>query len=259
MVTHTACFQTSRRLQAASALQCLLLLLAVAVGNSPSASGAEVAKTAGITASIPTAGPIGAKYAILGGPSSVLGAPISTPFPAGGGGSGQDFAFGSVYWSPATGAQEVHGAIRDLWRQLGSEQGFLGYPLTDETPTPDGIGRYNRFQGGSIYWSPGTGAHEVHGAILSRYLGSGAESGPFGWPTSDETSALGGRVSTFTGADLWWSVATGTHEVHGAIRLLHHVDTWLGLPTTDEVSVPGGRASTFATGRVSWSEATGAH
>ena len=137
MVTHTACFQTSRRLQAASALQCLLLLLAVAVGNSPSASGAEVAKTAGITASIPTAGPIGAKYAILGGPSSVLGAPISTPFPAGGGGSGQDFAFGSVYWSPATGAQEVHGAIRDLWRQLGSEQGFLGYPLTDETPTPD--------------------------------------------------------------------------------------------------------------------------
>jgi hypothetical protein len=57
------------------------------------------------------------------------------------------------------------GPVRDKWAELGWEQSFLGYPLTDEMPTPDGIGRYNHFSGGSIYWHPDTGAHEVPGAI----------------------------------------------------------------------------------------------
>ena len=62
---------------------------------------------------------------------------------------------------------------------LGWERSFLGYPLTDETATPDGVGRYNHFQGGSIYWTPATGAHEVHGAIRGQWAtsaGSGASS-----------------------------------------------------------------------------------
>ena len=41
----------------------------------------------------------------------------------------------------------------------------LGYPTTNEQTTTDGIGRYNHFQKGSIYWSPTTGAHEVFGLI----------------------------------------------------------------------------------------------
>ncbi|WP_424097626.1 LGFP repeat-containing protein [Moorena producens] len=66
------------------------------------------------------------------------------------------FQGGSIYWSPDTGAHEVHGLIRDKWADLGWERSFLGYPITDETVTPDGIGRYNHFQGGSIYWTPDT-------------------------------------------------------------------------------------------------------
>jgi uncharacterized protein with LGFP repeats len=46
-------------------------------------------------------------------------------------------------------------------------------PLTDESPTPDGIGRFNHFQGGSIYWTPGIGAHEVHGAIRDKWASMG--------------------------------------------------------------------------------------
>ena len=31
--------------------------------------------------------------------------------------------------------------------------------------SPDGVGRFRHYANGSIYWSPPTGAHEVHGAI----------------------------------------------------------------------------------------------
>src|SRR5207302_49498 len=75
------------------------------------------------------------------------------------------FQGGSIYWTPGTGAHEVHGAIKDKWASMGWERSFLGYPVTDETGTPDGVGRYNHFQGGSIYWTPSIGAYEVHGAI----------------------------------------------------------------------------------------------
>ncbi|MBK9317074.1 MAG: hypothetical protein IPM55_22915 [Acidobacteria bacterium] len=33
---------------------------------------------------------------------------------------------------------------------------------------PDGTGRYNHFENGSIYWTPNTGAHAVAGAIREK-------------------------------------------------------------------------------------------
>lgn len=66
---------------------------------------------------------------------------------------------GSIYWTLATGAHEVHGAIREKWASLGWERSVLGYPTTDELPTPDRRGRMNQFQHGTIYWYPETGAY----------------------------------------------------------------------------------------------------
>src|SRR5690606_19446547 len=58
----------------------------------------------------------------------------------------------SVYWTPETGAHAVWGEIRKRWAALRWERGPLGYPTTDESRTPDGIGRYNHFsKGGSVY------------------------------------------------------------------------------------------------------------
>jgi len=58
---------------------------------------------------------------------------------------------------PPSHAFEVHGDIRKKYDALGGPGGPLGLPLTDETATPDGVGRFNHFQGGSIYWTPRTG------------------------------------------------------------------------------------------------------
>ncbi len=164
-------------------------------------------------------GAINAKYLALGGCDSVLGAPVSdeqsTPD-----GVGRYSAFerGSIYWTPSGGAFEVHGEIRDEWAAVGWESGILGYPTTDETATPDGVGRYNVFERGSIYWSPSTGAHEVHGVIRDAWASSGWEVGPLGYPTSDEYDVNTGRRSDFENGTITWNADTGeaTVQVVGA-------------------------------------------
>jgi uncharacterized protein with LGFP repeats len=157
------------------------------------------------------------KYAALGGPQGFLGRPVD----AGAGdqemntsdnrGRCRDYEHGSIYWSPATGAHEVHGAIRVKWAQLGGERSFLGFPLTDETGTPDGRGRFNHFQGGSIYWAPETGAHEVHGAIRDKWASIGWERSRLRYPTSDERTPPGGhgRFSEFQGGAIVWTPERG--------------------------------------------------
>ena len=132
-----------------------------------------------------------------------------------------------IYWSPATDAHEVHGAIRDHWQALGGVDGFLGYPLTDETLVLNAgteIGRMNLFQGGSIYWSSGSGAYEVHGdlrrAWIERY---GGPTGQLGWPVSDESGSPSGnlRYNDFEHACLVWP---GSYD---AIRMLTGFDVYL--------------------------------
>ena len=113
------------------------------------------------------------------------------------------WAGGSLYWTPGRGAHLVLGAIRDKWASLGWERGVLSYPVIDELPTPDGVGRFNHFQGGSIYWRPEIGAYEVHGAIRERWAALGWERGWLGYPVTDETAlADGSRFNNFQGGSI---------------------------------------------------------
>ena len=92
----------------------------------------------------------------------------------------------SIYWSPSTGAWAIMGDIRTKWASLGWERSPLGYPVTDELPTSDGVGRFNHFAGAaSIYWSPQTGANMVDGDIRNRWESLGWEGSYLGYPTSD--------------------------------------------------------------------------
>ena len=210
---------------------------------------------------------IDVKYAALGGPAGWLGPATTAELVAPDGiGHYRHYRSGSIYWSPASGAHEVHGLIRDRWASLGWERSFLGYPLTDETTTPDGVGRYNHFQGGSVYWTPATGAHEVHGAIRGKWASLGWERSFLGYPLTDETTTPDGvgRYNHFQGGSVYWTPATGAHEVHGAIRALWASMGWersfLGYPTSDELSTEDstGRYSEFQHGSIYWSPGTGA-
>ncbi len=105
------------------------------------------------------------------------------------------------------------GDIHRHYQALGGCNSFLGAALTDETTTPDGVGRYNVFRNGSIYWSPSTGAFEVHGTIRDKYAETGWEAGPLGYPTSDEYAVPGGRRSDFQHGFVTWDAASNTASV----------------------------------------------
>jgi uncharacterized protein with LGFP repeats len=121
----------------------------------------------------------------LGGHAGALGYPtgddVAVP-----GGFKTDFAGGSIYWSSATGARVVRGAILRRYVAAGGPK-VLGFPVADEGRTSDGTGALVRLQRGVVYWSPSTGAHVVRGAILDRWRSLGAHTGSLGYPVSGPT------------------------------------------------------------------------
>jgi uncharacterized protein with LGFP repeats len=212
---------------------------------------------------------IGRHYDELGGPAGPLGFPVTDELgtPDGVGRynhfSRPDGA--SVYWTPATGAHAVYGAIRAEWAALGWERGPLGYPVTDELGTPDGVGRYNHFSradGASVYWSPATGAHAVWGAIRAHWAALGWERSVLGYPVTDELGTPDGvgRYNHFAGtggSSIYFTPATGARDVLGAIRVRWAAQGWergpLGYPVSDEYGIAGGRReSDFQHGSLVW-------
>jgi uncharacterized protein with LGFP repeats len=125
---------------------------------------------------------------------------------------------GSIYWTPSAGPWSIHGDIRAKWASLGWERSVLGYPVTDETGTPDRVGRFNHFSStrsrsnvdGSIYWTPGTGAHEVHGPIRAKWASMGWERSCLGYPISDVQNVTGGQRCTFQHGTIIYNTITGS-------------------------------------------------
>lgn len=209
------------------------------------------------------------KYAQLGGAGGFLGNPKG-PETDGTNPTGlrkRDYDFGSIYFTGPTGAHETHGDIAQKYYALSREDGVLGFPVTDEMILADGIGRVTFFSGGAIFWRPGTGAFEVHGAIAGRYFSIGGASSVLGYPTSDEsdTSDKTGRFNQFDFGVIFWKGKAGAHEVHGAIlakwKSLGMQAGFLGYPLTNEIPVAtpaGGRSNKFEHGTIVWTPSQGA-
>lgn len=166
----------------------------------------------------------------------------------------------SIYWHPLVDGATAHltgGEIRDKWAQLGWENGILRYPVSDELSTIDRTGKYNFFEGGSIFWSPNTGAHQMGGAIQSSWLNSGWNQG-VGFPTTDETSTPDGtgKYNHFQNGSIYWSPNTGAHPVRGRIRDFWGQEGWerstFGYPTSAERNVRVGAVQSFQNGDIQW-------
>jgi hypothetical protein len=101
------------------------------------------------------------------------------------------FQYGSIFYvSGQSEAYSVHGEIAAKYANLGEQNSALGYPVTDETGTPDGIGRYNHFERGSIYWKPSIGPHALWGAVRDAWASKGWErNADLGYPITDLFSA----------------------------------------------------------------------
>ncbi|MEV7834882.1 FG-GAP-like repeat-containing protein [Streptomyces subrutilus] len=124
---------------------------------------------------------------------------------------------GAVYWTPDFGAWSVRGTVYAKYLQTGGPGGWLGYPTTDETNHPDGVGRYNHFRHrgqtsdtASVYWTTTTGqAWSVRGSIRQKWIELGAERSYLGYPQSDEYDVAGGPREDFSGGYIRHNRSTG--------------------------------------------------
>lgn len=212
-------------------------------------------------------GAIGARYDQMGGGAGRLGLPM-TDERAGlvGGSRVSHFLGGDIHWSPSTGAQEIYGAIWGRYLALGESRSALRLPVTGELSGALPGTRRQDFQGGRIYWSPTTGAHEVYGGIGILYRQLGAETGPLGLPLSGETPGPvpGSRMSAFQKGAIIWSPPTGPVVVAGSIGDRYRITNLgpvIGLPVSPErdAGVPDARVQDYARGRIYWSHPTGPH
>lgn len=192
-----------------------------------------------------------------------IGACLSPEYDVAGGGKAQDFANGRAYWHPRTGAQFVWGRIGARYQEVGGPESPLGYPLTSEMATPDGVGRFVHFENGSIYWTPDTGAQLVMGDFMNTWAGEDWEKGRLGYPTSDRREVPGGVVQDFQGGQIARAAAGEPQVVLGAIGSAYRAaggpEGTLGFPVSGEIDIRGGKFQRFEHGNIYWSPKTGAH
>ncbi len=139
----------------------------------------------------PASTQIAAKAAALG--IDFTGGPLESvtrldgPSPADSGAYRQRFSGCTIYYSPATGAHEIHGDIRAKYDLRYQSSPLVGIPVDDQTGCPDGRGYYNQFSNAaSIYSHPDTGPFVLYGPIRALWAQEGWETGPLGYPTRDQ-------------------------------------------------------------------------
>ncbi len=93
-------------------------------------------------------GAIYARWQEMGGMEGYLGPPTSPETPADGSSRYVTFDKGAIYWSPASGAAPIRGALYNAWATLGFERGALGLPTSAEVQEPEWI--VQNFQHGTL-------------------------------------------------------------------------------------------------------------
>jgi hypothetical protein len=166
------------------------------------------------------AGPVLAGYLAAGAAGGELGLPTTDVRPARDGvGRRADFEHGTVVHRPDIGpAAALTGPVHAAWVALGADD--WAYPYSAPVPLVGGWGRCVHFRayraGGStddvsIYWTPATGAHPVHGDIRARWAQLGWEESYLGFPVTaelpwdDPESARVGRVQHFERGAIAWN------------------------------------------------------
>ncbi len=211
---------------------------------------------------------IGKKWAAMGGEAKLGVAKSNEEESPSGAGTVQVFANGTLYDYKVFSKFQMHGsdvvyflsaAVWAKWLTLGQQKDAsgkavwlaIGLPKADTGATFES-GQVQQFENGDIVIRPNGAAWAVYGAIFAKYLqfsdpANAAVAPLFGYPVSDEVvvtdpSNAPWRVSHFDSADIFYSGATGAHEIHGPIRD-HFLKQGLGYPTTDVTGTADGVGS----------------
>ncbi len=168
-------------------------------------------------------------------------------------------------WFGPTSGYSVSPQMTELWNTWGGAGGPLGVPTASQRCDLVPTGCSQVFSGGTVFWSPSTGAQAVGGLILTRWKASGGPGAGIGYPTSTVLGcASSGCTQTFQSGVITWSSTTGAQLVGGLIynrwKAVGGVAAGIGYPTATVLScdATAGCAQPFERGLITWSGATGA-
>ncbi|WP_240900532.1 LGFP repeat-containing protein, partial [Kineococcus indalonis] len=172
------------------------------------------------------------------------------------------FERGAILWSAPTGAHAVRGALAEAFHARGGV-GSTGVPRGEEFG-PLVRGGYGQvFTGGTLYWTPATGAHLVRdGLLMDRWARQGWETGELGYPVSEQFGEEGyaPRWQHFQGGSIYFAKPS-TVVVKGAIRELYRSlgaeASPLGFPRGEEERHGDGARQVFSGGTITWSPVSG--
>jgi uncharacterized protein with LGFP repeats len=148
---------------------------------------------------------ITAAWQANGGDTGPLGPKDGGVYPAGDG-FGQNFPGGKIFFTTATGAHIMTGAILDKYMSLGGPaDSDLGFPTIDEGAGKAQDSRNTTFSASDnpvIFFTPATGARVVRGPINAAWDKLGGSAGALGVPSDDEMYRGDVVTQKFTGGEL---------------------------------------------------------
>lgn len=156
-----------------------------------------------------------------GGAAGPLGAKQGDQFPIGGDGLAQNFAGGTIFFSPATGANAVETDILTTYQALGGPvDSGLGFPISNEA---DGglkpaskVSAFSAEDKPVIFWTPRHGAHVVRGAVKAAWDKLLGPTGKLGAPVAEQTIAKDVVTQDFTGGQIAWNKTTNSFTTQPA-------------------------------------------
>ncbi|WP_101950281.1 LGFP repeat-containing protein [Mycobacterium sp. 3519A] len=177
----------------------------LAVGLLAAAALVSAAPSAWATPQDDADAAITAAWQAAGGDTGPLGPKDGGVYPAGDG-FGQNFPGGKIFFTPATGAHVMTGAILDKYMSLGGPaDSDLGFPTIDEGAGKAEGSRNTTFSAPDnpvIFWTPDTGARVVRGPINAAWDKLGGSAGQLGVPSDDETYRGNLVTQKFTGGEV---------------------------------------------------------
>jgi uncharacterized protein with LGFP repeats len=148
---------------------------------------------------------IDARYAAIGGASSVLGKATKAEYVVTGG-RARDYAGGRMYWGASSGAHYLTGVVLTKYLGLGGPAKF-GLPTNDITKVTGGD--YALMSGNrSIFHKTGRAAFPVTGAILTRYKTLGYQASCLGFPTAAQVTTATGLRQAFEHGTMTYTNST---------------------------------------------------
>lgn len=162
-------------------------------------------------------------YEAAGGAAGVLGARAGTVvyYSFNGGGLGEVFANGAIFYKTATGAHAVTGPIRATYFSAGGAAGSFGWPSSDQTCV-GGACRQD-FEGASVV-SSGGGVFTLVDPVRGAYDAAGGISGTWGVPVSAVAASGPGFGQAFANGSAYYVKGGPAFFVSGEIR-----DYYFGL------------------------------